>query len=357
MHDVITDINQVTPTWLTEVLQTTDTLPQGHVVTIEHQGLHPTLVSAIARLEVRYSADAPSSAPRHFFLKMTRPEALSDDLTALGWKEVTFYTTLAPAMGEPPTVICYDAVYSSATHQFHLLLADLSLTHDQTEWPLPPSEAHCTQSVECLAHFHAHWWDHPRLGTDIGSRPIEAVLQEEFGDLRERCQAFLDFLGDRLSRPRRTRYEQVLEGLPSLWKHRLAQAHLTIVHNDAHVWNFLYPRDPSRDTACLIDWQLWELGSGVSDLAYMMALHWYPERRAALEQPLLRHYHRCLQDRGVQMYDWEACWRDYQLAVLSLLVIPAWQWSAKLPAGIWWSHLERAMLAFEDLGCAALLET
>jgi len=35
--------------------------------------------------------------------------------------------------------------------------------------------------------------------------------------------------------------------------------------------------------------------------------------------------------------------------------IPVFQHSAKLPAAIWWSHLERIFLAFDDLGCEELL--
>ena len=354
MPDVITDINQVTPAWLTGVLQAAGALPQGRVVTIEHQAF-PTLISAIVRLEVGYSVDAPPSAPGHLFLKMARPEALSDALADLGKQEVTFYTTIAPAMSDPPTVACYDALYTPGTRQFHLLLSDLSETHGQTEWPLPASYESCIQSVEYLARFHAYWWDHPRLGTEIGSRPTAFALQGQ-GDLRERCTEFVRFLGDRLLPERHALYDQVLDVWPILVS-RLAVGHdVTIVHGDAHTWNFLYPRDPTTATVYLIDWQLWRLGVGVSDLAYMMALHWYPERRAALEQPLLRHYHRCLQGHGIETYDWEACWRDYQWAAVCNLFIPVFQWSANIPAGGWWSHLERAMLAFEDLGCAELLK-
>jgi len=34
---------------------------------------------------------------------------------------------------------------------------------------------------------------------------------------------------------------------------------------------------------------------------------------------------------------------------------PAWQWSAGLPDFIWWPHLERLAMAFDDLRCAELL--
>ncbi|ETW94455.1 MAG: hypothetical protein ETSY1_34780 [Candidatus Entotheonella factor] len=358
MPDVITDVNQMTPELLTEVLQATGTLPQGRVMTIEPQGLfYPTFTSTIVRLEVCYSADAPPSAPSHFLLKMSRPEAHSDVLADLGRPEVAFYTTISPAMSDSPAVDCYHALYIPDTRQFHILLADVSETHEQTEWPLPGTYPTCIQSVECLARFHAYWWDHPHLGTEIISRPSEFALQGPFSDLQERCTAFVNFLGDRLSPERRAVYDRVLAAWPALANRLTTGRDVTIVHGDAHMWNFLYPRGSPTDTACLVDWQLWHISVGASDLAYMMALHWYPDRRAALEQPLLRHYHHCLQEHGLRTYSWEACWRDYQWSAVRNLLLPVIQWAAKIPAAGWWPHLERAMLAFEDLDGDSLLKS
>ena len=46
---------------------------------------------------------------------------------------------------------------------------------------------------------------------------------------------------------------------------------------------------------------------------------------------------------------------DYRLSVVWQLAVPVWQSTMKLGAWIWWGHLERGMLAFEDLGCDELL--
>lgn len=101
----------------------------------------------------------------------------------------------------------------------------------------------------------------------------------------------------------------------------------------------------------LIDWQSCEIGVGPADLAYMIALHWFPERRAHLEVPLLRHYHNRLLEGGITTYSWY----DYRLSAINNLLIPVWQWFVKIPASIWWHHLERGFLAFDDLKCAELL--
>jgi hypothetical protein len=89
--------------------------------------------------------------------------------------------------------------------------------------------------------------------------------------------------------------------------------------------------------------------------AVMMAVFWFPERRARLKQCLLRRYHRRLGEGGVEAYDWESCWYDYRFAVIGYLFYPIWQWSTDHPDFIWWHHLERLMLAFQDLGCEELL--
>jgi hypothetical protein len=34
---------------------------------------------------------------------------------------------------------------------------------------------------------------------------------------------------------------------------------------------------------------------------------------------------------------------------------PVWQAAIDLPPAIWWSHLERILLAVDDLGCRDLL--
>jgi thiamine kinase-like enzyme len=166
--------------------------------------------------------------------------------------------------------------------------------------------------------------------------------------------AFADRLGDRLPPARRLVYERVLASTDHLLARYRSRHQLTIGHGDAHVWNLLYPRDPAHGLR-LFDWDGWRLDLGARDLAYMMALHWYPERRRRLERALLRRYHDGLIRHGVAGYSFETLWHDYRLSVIWMLGVPVWQSSLKLGPWIWWGHLERILLAFEDLGCEELL--
>ena len=330
MRDVLPDLDHVTPAWLTEVLQDQGHLQDGCVTAVHLKKTLPTAVSLVAHLEVQYTDHTSVSLPSQLFLKTSRPDLIANS-PLRGQKEVAFYTRIATAMPTLLVVRCYDAVYAPEAQKFHLVLEDVSASHFQaTTRPLPPVESQCVQAIDGLARLHAHWWDDTSLAQDMGARPTETSIQQAFHRVEQTSPGFLDFLGDRLSRERRTVYEQALRVAPILRQRLLADHGLTLVHSDAHVWNFLFPRDVDTDTVRLIDWEGWSMGLGTADLAYMMALHWYPERRARLEQTLL-------------------------LAAIRNLFIPMRQWAAKLWPAIWWPHLERALLAFEDLQCRELL--
>jgi len=87
----------------------------------------------------------------------------------------------------------------------------------------------------------------------------------------------------------------------------------------------------------------------------MMATHWYPDRRRRLERQLLDHYHTTLVARGVAGYDRRALNDDYRLSALWQITTPVWQAAIDLPPMIWWSHLERIMLAVDDLGSGSAI--
>lgn len=218
----------------------------------------------------------------------------------------------------------------------------------------PPSFEQCLLMVHALARIHAEWWDHPRLGVTVGKWLDNLAISK----LMEQCtglyKSFADRLGDRLSPQRRELYDRFIEAAPRQLAHYQARRNLSIVHGDAHVWNYFMPRDGSDDIR-LFDWDAWRIGRAANDLAYMIATHWYPERRQRMERPLLDHYHAALMTHGVSGYGRSDLHDDYRVSVLWQLMTPVWQVALDLPPMIWWGHLERIMLAVDDLGCRDLL--
>lgn len=351
---IIDAIDQVTPDWLNAVLRDSGALPRGSVASVDPGAGQSTFASTTWRLALTYSADAHPAAPGRLFLKLSSPALAPGDADPDHVrKEIAFYTTVAPAMGAGMTIPCYAAAYDPATGASHLLLRDVSAVYDAC---LTPIRRNCELAIDALADLHAFWWDHPRLGEDIGSYPTPEERQQGWRDAQTCATAFMAALGDQLPAPWRAVYERVLPALPGLSRRHATGRNLTLVHGDAHLGNFLFPRAPEAGAAYLIDWQFWHPTIGGTDLAFMMATSWEPAIRRALELPLLRRYHDRLLARGVRGYTGDDCWDDYRLSVILVSIfIPVWQWSIfKWAPSL--TGLAASMTAFEDLACADLLD-
>jgi len=118
---VITNVQQVTPEWLTSLLRYVGVLTQG---VVERTALraNDAFNSVVSRLDVTYSPDASASAPPALLLKLNRDHN--------GIFERLFYQSQLAAPSRPlPIVQCYETAYSPQTGHSHCLLRDLSPTH------------------------------------------------------------------------------------------------------------------------------------------------------------------------------------------------------------------------------------
>ncbi|MCK1589813.1 ecdysteroid 22-kinase family protein [Bradyrhizobium sp. 169] len=339
---------------LTAALRRGGVLDAGAVREVKVLHQYPAMVSHVIRLGLRYVGEAAGS-PHSVILKIPNP-AYAKSLANSGRQEVAFYTRLAPNMPSHIVPRCYDGHFDEESQDWHLLLEDLTDSHDvAADWPLPPSRDQAMAIVTALARWHASWWDHAGLGDTIGtwmSLDDTASLIETFAGHYDR---FADLLGDRLSEERRTLYRRFIDKAEQLLQRYHSHRHVTIAHGDAHTWNFLLPRAGIADAVRIFDFDHWRINVPTHDLAYMMATQWYPERRQALERPLLNRYHEMLMAHGVSGYTRGALDQDYRRSVLWHNTKPVWQWSINIPPVIWWNNLERVMMAVEDLGCEEIL--
>ena len=341
------------PDSLTHALQRVGVLGDGRVREVSTDPPRDMVLSRIWRLRLAYDGDA--AAPQTLILKTRKPDAPGQ--VTWGAKEVVFYKSVAPATPAGLVPRCYEAEWRDESRDWHLLLEDLSDTHRiATQWPIAPSETDCRAIVGAKARFHAAWWDDQRLGVSVGAW-VGAEEGQRIGQYIEGCyRKFADRLGDVLSAERRALYERFLaNGLPRIGERHRTRRHLTVIQGDAHAWNVFLPKEGVEAGPVLFDWDAWRLGVASFDLAYLMATHWYPERRRRFERPLLDHYHATLVAAGVQGYDRQALDEDYRLMVLMQMMLPPIHADSGIPPLIWWSHLERIMLAVDDLGCRDLL--
>lgn len=334
---------------LTDVLQRCDILANGCVSDVAVDSSRTTILSRITRLRLTYAGEV-CGAPSTLILKTPLPERLGRDA---GRREVAFYVDVAAKMPGALIPRCFEAKWEADTRRWHLLLEDLTDSHVvATTWPLPPSTEQCKKIVRARARFHAQWWDDCRLGTTVGTwLPADDRQLEAFDAAVAR---FFDRTGDLLPPHRRDLYRRLIDRGPELNKRCHSHRNMTIVQGDAHFWNCFLPKDHGEDVR-FFDWDCWRVDVATDDLAYMIALHWYPDRRALLERSLLDLYHSTITAHGVTGYDRRLLEADYRLSVLWQIATPVWQSNGNIPTVIWWNNLERIMLAVDDLGCRDLL--
>lgn len=350
MNDILPKATD--PERLTRALRSSGVLDKGRVRNVVVQSSSMKLRSRIVRLRLAYDG-AAAQAPSSVILKtgLPGPTASSQSMTAA--REIAFYRNVAPAMSSRLAARCFDASWAPDGRLWHLLLEDLTDSHFiATEWPLPPTMEQCESIVEAQARFHAEWWDDRRLGLSVGKwRDVDRYL----GNFAKIFAWFADLYPELLRFERRELYERLVDRAPYLLARYQSHRNLTLVHGDAHVWNCMLPRNGKGDDVRFLDWELWHINTGTIDLAYMMALHWYPDRRRLMERSLLDRYHETLMACGVGFYDRKALDDDYRLSVLWQMMHPIFQASYKFPPRVWWNNLERVLLAVEDLGCRELL--
>ena len=328
------------PQLLTEALRSAGHLDDAEVTSVELTPIQTTGIgSEFLAAVVRYSKDQVALPER---MMVKRP--LVGDR---GRSEADAYQQILGPARNDAVMPCYAVVDEDGTSPLALFLPDLHETHRQTRWPVIPEFEWCQQAVQAIAQVHATWW-----GADLpASTPVMAHQDAEH--LAAFLPRFVDYLRGYLSGARLSNLERVLGGIDAAMAARQRSAPLTLLHNDAHFWNFLYPHQASE--RCLIfDWPLWRPGLGGVDLAYMIALHLYPEHRERFEPRLLDAYAQALEEAGVRSSRQEVE-LDYRLGVAFCLLMPLMEFSWKNPPSSWLPKVEKGLSAFDELGCRELV--
>ena len=346
MDKPILDFAQVTPEWLTERLKIGGHLNQAEVVDVR---VTPR-GNLVAHLEIEYSSNE-SALPSRFFLKKGDGDSCVD-------REVRFWQETVSLGETPPTAPCLDGIYDPETNAAHLLSEDVTDTHyHRDELDLSDLRSDSERVIDRLAHIHAFWWDHPRLGNGLGGFPREDNILFFGGPsgYEKRLAYAVDLVGDRFSTDRRRIYERVLGSYPFRdlrGVSRLSPGNrLTTINGDMDYTNVFFPNDPNRDPVYVIDWGLWEIRVGTDDIA-QFGLCGYCDPKTNLTRDLVRHYYDGLLRHGVKDYLWEDCWHDYRLSTIRALVkaIMPFRDSERC-----WIILGRAFDSFYDLKCEELL--
>jgi hypothetical protein len=352
LNDVITHLDQVTPEWLTAVLQRSGALLNGEVNGFEVEADRGNW-STNGTLRLDYSSDATGEQPPRLFLKLVDTDL--GDGEWFGPSEVEYYTRDYMDVPDAPLLRCYDGRFSPVLQRYHLLLEDVSPTH-AVACDQPPTLDYGLVLAEAFAALHARWWGADRLAA--ANAPIhDAAHIRRFVAIAELGVGhIIRALAGELAPHWPAVIRDIFARHPEVMIARGRDLNgFTLIHGDAGCYNIMVPRSGVRPLYLLdrqpFDWSL-TTWLGVYDLAYAIVLDWDVEARRRWEQPILRHYHETLLRRGVQNYSWEQLWDDYRLCVAMGVYIAVeycrggineeMQW-------VWLSMLQRALTAVDDL--------
>lgn len=354
---LITKVEQITEAWLTHVLNVSGTLQQGQVAKIDML-INARELSTNIRLGITYSEDATGAKPTKLFLKLVTLD-MEDEF--FGPSEVNYYQRDYLGVPHAPIPRTYDAVYSQQHGSYHILMDDLSDTHE-TARNRTPTMGYGMALAEGLATLHTHWWGQTRFA-EIDERLPNAKQIQQFAEMGKLGTSFIiDACADELKAHWQEAINRIYDAHPQLMVRRTEDdLGFTLIHGDVNQNNILIPINGDRPLYLIdrqpFNWSL-TVWLAVYDLAYVMVLYWEVETRRTLEIPVLRHYHECLIRQGITRYTWEQIWDDYRLCVM-MGVYVATEWcrtELRLDTHQYWMPmLQRTLTAVDDLNCMELL--
>lgn len=356
---------QITPAWLTATLRNQGALGPAEVTAVNIDPQHDVWNSTAYRLELNFRGDG-FGAPTRLFLKLKGDHR--------GREEVEFYRYVISSEADLRVVVpCFSSEYNEATGDSHVLLADLSATHftpftieQFRSLEVVPEPVYLQQIVDCVADFHAYWWEHPLLGSGFAAidpafaseRGLAAGLEKQ----GEELVAFVAQVGDGLDTSLVRLLKEVHSRLLGTWDSYLAdrirsRRALTLINGDCYFIQFLCPKSPDLDRTYMIDLDSISAFLPAFDLMYLFATFWTREQRAegGRELAALRRYHQRLQQSGVHTYTFDQLLLDYRLSIAHNVLHPVWDQQHGSSEAYWRPKLSCLIAAFADWDCMELL--
>ena len=313
-----TEMDELTPEWLTQVLRDEGSVRHAAVTSVECEilGEGRGFTGRVVRLRLDYDV-AEDGAPRSLVAKLPVVDpGVRAQLNNLGVyaREFGFYREMAVAPGLP-VPRSYYLRFDENVGTGLLLLEDLHEARPgDNVGGCSDEEAYL--AVSRLARVHATWWEHPRLadmawlvpldpdGFQVTLQTLVPSVLEKFGDaVPERLQVLMRRLAD-----------------SGAWYMRRRSAPpRTLVHGDFRLDNLLFGPPESAAALTIIDWQVSFIGQGVCDLAYFAAFCLHKEQRRTIERQMIGIYHAALLANGVHGYDLDGCMEDYRFSTLTAL--------------------------------------
>lgn len=320
MTDAVFDPDDVSPAWLTDVLQAAGEAT-GTVASLEAERIGAGKVGDNVRFTLTWSP--PHSGPATVVGKFPSPDPMSRAAgVSLGnyEREVRFYAELVDTVAVRAPHCHYTAL-DDITGDFVLVLADLApaAVGDQVAGC---SVDEAAAAVDELVALHAPRWGDPSLATVgewLGPRLVGGgdALADAW---RMMLPGFVERFEGRLDDTTLAVAERFVDVVDA-WVQPL-DGPVTITHNDYRLDNLLFGLDPTDNstTCAVVDWQTVGVGPGVADVSYVLGAGLLPDERRRVERDLLARYLDGLAAAGVDL-DAERAWWEYRRTAPAGLVM------------------------------------
>lgn len=313
-------------------------MPTGRVTSVSVlEQISAASADAVLKLKLTYSDGTPPIAPGFLIYKELGPRWYK----TFGLPELHFYRELAPQASCTLVPTFYGAIDDPEARMCALLLEDCSRHFELATAPI--AEARLTALVTELAHWHAFWWDHPRLheadlqnpaaAGDVTRMPHVlnlAGLEVNIRIAKAGLKAFAEDHASELTRAEARLLRKLARRWAEVFRYRTqAMKEVTLIHGDFHLLGNIFFARADSSSLKAIDWAQAKPGLGPHDLMY--ALISAPAHdRLARDTSLLKCYHTELCARGVASYSWAQCLWDYRFSLLTNL------WQAILQNSLHW---------------------
>ena len=260
-----------------------------------------------------------------------------------GHSEVDYYLHDFADLPDAPLVRCHHGA-ADATH-YVLILDDLSDTHRNQDH-VPVTEVYGRGLVESMVQLHAHKWPRPPPDPAAWSWPPPG------------SDTLLAAMEDGFTPGERARVQQVFDWLPDALARRIEDpAGFSWIHGDLNPGNILAPIDGSGQVL-LLDYQPFGGAAAtgqlaLGDLGYAMVLWWPEQASREFAEPLVAHWHACLESRGLGYASADRLRDDWYLCVAQTLLVPASRCGE--PGAVvshrklWEMHVRRVLAALADM--------
>ena len=306
MPALVSRPEQVTPTWLTEVLRESGALADGaQVVGFEATAIGTGQVGANVRFALTYEGEpGPPTVVCKF--ASADPQSAATGISTLTYEtEVAFYRELAHTV-HVSRPHCYFADLEHGTANVVIVLEDLAPA-EQGDQIVGCTVEQAELVMDEAAKLHAPRWGDPALASMpwLNRPPSGGTVLLLFWD------GFLARYREKLAPATIEEGQRLVGAVAALQELRPVVP--TAIHGDFRLDNMLFDTSSAVRPVTVVDWQTVHVGSGPQDVAYFIGNAFSDVDQGREQQErLVRRYHDLLVERGVRGYTFDQCWLEYR---------------------------------------------